>query len=626
MFEKLIQKAREVATPERIAALREHAGNMAVRAGELADRAHEHAQRQIEARKQRREAAARAVTPARLEDLHPDVQKTLQTHANRAAARKDDTHQRGSALIDLTSGHMRQALKNKTAPGALCIAGVPLDSTDEQQHILLCGAPGTGKSVEIKKALRTIRGRGERAVVYDPSGEFTSMFYRPGIDVLLNPLDQRGARWNPWQDAESYEYAALAKSFIPDRGGEADPFWTEAARATFEALLMRCNSLDELVYLGISAPLNELAEAVNDAGFGGMIGPEKTFQSTRATLSVYLRSLGMLENVKRDDESAFSFRKWAEADCDQWVFLPVPARARDAIRPLVSMFLDTAVRHIMGLRPDPERRIWLELDELPSLQNIPSLSPALAEGRKYGIDGIIGVQSFHQMKKSFGDAVAQALWGLPKTRLYLRISDAETAEMISRELGEAQIKRKTHSNSESNSFTSGQNSSNSESSSNSTSEQMVIERIVLPAEIAGLPDLMGYLRTGGSHRVAKVKVEFDGLARQGDQEDFVWKRQRALPGKESLRSNAQQEDKGMNEQQQVEAVKDQVKDEDIAAIEAHEKEVRELAIKMMHDSMAAWDDGAVSTLTDDEMSELTKIFIQRARIALGKGKAPSSSE
>ncbi|OCB03278.1 hypothetical protein BBC27_08780 [Acidithiobacillus ferrivorans] len=624
MFDKLMKKVKEVATPERIAALRERAGDLAVQAGEKWDQAHE----RIDAHKQRREEHRRAeekqdraVTPQRFEDLPKEVQKTLQTHADRAASQKDDTYHRGSALIDLTSGHMRQALRNKTRAGDLCIAGVPLDAGDEQQHILLCGAPGTGKSVEIKKALRTIRQRGQRAVVYDPSGEFTSMFYRPGQDIILNPLDQRGAAWNPWQDAESFEYAALAKSFIHDRGQEADPFWTESARATFEALLMQSQSLDELVYLGISAPLSELAGIVADAGFSGMIGPEKTFQSTRATLSVYLRSLGMLENVQRGDESAFSFRKWAETDVDQWVFLPVPARARDAIRPLVSMFLDTAVRHVMGLRPDPERRIWLELDELPSLQNIPSLSPALAEGRKFGISAVLGVQSFPQMKKSFGDAVAQALWGLPKTRLYLRISDAETAEMISKELGEAQLKRKTHSNSASNSFTSGQSSSNSESSSNSTSEAMVIERIVLPAEIAGLPDLVGYLRTGGSHRVAKVKVEFDGIPRQGEQEDFVWKRQRALPGKESLRSNAQQEGKGMNEQ----VIEQVAQDKDIADIEAQEQKVRELAIEMMNESMAAWDDTSAASLTDSEMDELTGIFIQRARIEL-KSKASSSSE
>lgn len=323
----------------------------------------------------------------------------------------------------------------------------------------------------------------------------------------------------------------------------------------------------------------------------------------------------MLENVQRDEMSAFSFRKWLESDetDNAWVFLPVPARARDAIRPLVSMFLDTAVRHIMSLRPDPDRRIWLEIDELPSLQNVPSIHPALAEGRKFGIGAILGVQSFFQLKKSFGDDAAQALWGLPKTRLYLRISDAETTEMISKELGEIQLKRKTTSTSESNSYTDGQSQSNSESSSTSISEQVVTERIVLPSEIAGLPNLRGYLRAGGSHRVAKVSIEFGGIPRRGEQEDFIWKPQRALPTAESVAvNNKQQEVNTMSKEPEVHEELSPEMQQDA------EKEtwIRTRALEMLKESMNEWDDGTKAALTDEDVSELTKIFIERAEIEL----------
>ena len=642
MFSKIISKAKEIATPERIAAVQRNAATLAGHAASLASSAKDQAQQALEARRQRQQedAARFQVQSKKTSDLHPDVQRVLATHAAHAEAAKDDSHLRGSALIDLTSDASRRMLREKTPPGAMTIGGVPLDPGDEQQHILLAGAPGTGKSVEIKKALRTIRERGQRAVVYDPSGEFTSLFYRPDIDFILNPLDDRGAKWNPWSDAESYEYAAVSKSFIPDRGGDADPFWTESARAVLEALLLQCKSLDEVVYNGLSAPLSDLAQLVNNAGFSGMIGPEKTFQSTRATLAVYLRSLALMENVQRDDAEAFSFRKWAENDTqDAWIFLPSPAKARDAIRPLVSLFLDTAVRHIMSLRPDPDRRIWLEIDELPSLQNIPSLSPALAEGRKFGIGAILGVQTFHQLKKSFGDHVAQALWGLPKTRLYLRIGDAETAEMISKELGEKQIKRKSHSESTSQSYSSGGQGSNSNSSSSSTSEQVVIERIVLPAEVSGLPDLFGYLRTGGSHRVAKVFCEYGGIPRRGDQDDFVWKRQRSLPTLEGVledkaRARAAKgevimEEKGQGAVVGVVPTKTVETNEisglgEVEAVEMDEAKIRSRALELMRESMGKWDDQSIAALTDAEISELTGIFIERAEIEVAGGAAVST--
>ena len=642
MFKKFMDKAREIATPERVAAVQRNAAALASHAASMANSAKDQAQQALADRKQRQqeEAARFQVQSKSAADLHPDVQRVLAIHVGRAEEAKDDSHMRGSALIDLTSDASRRMLHEKTPPGTMTIGGVPLDSRDEQQHILLAGAPGTGKSVEIKKALRTIRERGQRAVVYDPSGEFTSLFYRPGIDFILNPLDERGAKWNPWSDAESYEYAAVSKSFIPDRGGDADPFWTESSRAVLEALLMQCQSLDEIVYNGLSAPLSDLAYLVNNAGFSGMIGPEKTFQSTRATLAVYLRSLALMENVQRDDNTqAFSFRAWAENDTqDAWVFLPSPAKARDAIRPLVSLFLDTAVRHIMSLRPDPERRIWLEIDELPSLQNIPSLSPALAEGRKFGIGAILGAQTFHQLKKSFGDHVAQALWGLPKTRLYLRIGDAETAEMISKELGEKQIKRKTHSTSENQGYSDGGQGANSHGSSSSTSEQVVIERIVLPAEIAGLSDLCGYLRTGGSHRVARVFCEYGGIPRRGEQDDFVWKRQRSLPTKEGIleekaRARAAKGGVIMEDrkgQGVVVGLVDEVvptnfvetnensdlSDIEVDAVEMDEAKIRSRALELMRESMGTWDDQSVAALTDSEITELTSIFIERAEIEI----------
>lgn len=444
-----------------------------------------------------------------------------------------DVH-RGTVVVDCTQPAMVDKLKAKTDDAQIAIGGVPIDSGDEQQHILLCGAPGTGKSVEIKKALRTIRKRQQRAVVYDVSGELVSLYFRPGVDHILNPLDQRSETWNPWLDAESFEYAALAKSLIPDARGQADPFWSEAGRATLEALLMQCADLDEIVSTGLSAPLSELAGIVRDAGFEGMIGPEKTFQSTRSTMAVYLRALAMLPNVNRDDTQAFSIRKWLEVDDGSWLFLSVPTRGRDALRPLVSMWLDTIVRQAMSLRPDPNRRVWLSLDELPSLNKIPSLAPALAEGRKFGLSAILGVQAYGQLQEIYGKELAAALWGLPKTRLYLRIADAETAEHVSKEIGDQQLRRETRSESQSwgssnsNSQGGGGNSSSS-NDSRSQSEQIVIERAVLPSQVAGLPDLFGYLKTGGSEMVAKVKVAFDGLARHGEQPEFVDQPQRPLP-------------------------------------------------------------------------------------------------
>ncbi|MDA8377336.1 MAG: type IV secretion system DNA-binding domain-containing protein [Planctomycetia bacterium] len=520
MFKSILNKAKDmagqIATPENFAKARDMAASAGATVAKTAAKVQDHAQQRTQSGAQKQAAAIASHHISAAIDASPG----------------GNIH-RGTVILDCTTPAMLEKLHAKTTETTITVGAVPISPDDEQQHILLCGAPGTGKSVEIKKALRTIRKRGQRCVVYDVSGELVSLYYRPGIDHILNPLDARSDVWNPWLDAESFEYAALAKSLIPDPRGQADPFWTEGGRATFEALLMQSPDLDALVSTGLSAPLPELAGLVRDAGFEGMIGAEKTFQSTRSTLAVYLRALAMLPNVSRNDPTAFSIRRWLEADDGSWLFLSVPSRGREALRPLVSLWLDTVVRQAMSLRPDPNRRVWLSLDELPSLQKIPSLAPALAEGRKFGLSAITGVQTFPQLQEIYGKELASALWGLMKTRLYLRIADADTCETVSKEIGDQQLRRETQSSSNSTSRSSGSGGPNGGSSSNSdsssTSEQIVTERAVLPSQIAGLPDLVGYLRTGGSSTVARVKVEFDGLPRQGEQPNFMDQPQRALP-------------------------------------------------------------------------------------------------
>ena len=283
----------------------------------------------------------------------------------------------------------------------------------------------------------------------------------------------------------------------------------------------------------------------------------------------------------------------------------------------------------MSLHPDPERRIWLSLDELPSLNAVPSLAPALAEGRKFGLTGILGVQAFGQLQEKYGEKLADALWGLPKTRLYLRISDAGTAEHVSKEIGDQQIRRETVSNSDS-------SSAQGASSSTSTGEQIVIERAVLPSQIAALPDLMGYLKLGGSAVVAKVIVDFAGLPRTGEQDNFQDRPMRVLrkPARPALAPAA--------EQQPVQSPEVQAQAEATAAPSAvvtdaaasgfpeastqpDQEYVMQQAAAQYNSILHAetqklldtYDDELIANLNDEEIDQLAEILVERTDIITG---------
>ncbi|MGR5283670.1 type IV secretion system DNA-binding domain-containing protein, partial [Photobacterium damselae] len=66
------------------------------------------------------------------------------------------------------------------------------------------GSTGTGKSVAIRKLLREIRARGDKAIIYDKGCTFVSRFYDEHKDYILNPFDERSVDWKIWYDAQEF--------------------------------------------------------------------------------------------------------------------------------------------------------------------------------------------------------------------------------------------------------------------------------------------------------------------------------------------------------------------------------------------------------------------------------------
>ncbi len=408
----------------------------------------------------------------------------------------DDKHLSGTRLHDVTRR------KLKAGENQLVIAGVPIPEDTECQHFFLAGAPGTGKSQSIKGLLSTIRARDEKAIIFDPVGDMVSTFYRPGIDIILNPLDSRDAGWYPWNDLERHELPGFCKAIIPDAQGGTDPFWPTAAQAVLQSLFATQRTLDEVLWYGVGASDEELMALIKRAGKAGLVGQEKTFSGVRATLAAPLEKLSVLRSMeKADGESGFSIKRWVQDDTDKrWVFLLSKKDRLEALKPLFSLWLDMMARSAMSVEPSRERRIWCVIDELPTLSKIPALPAILAEGRKYGLSAILGLQNYPQLREAWGKDGASVLLALPRTRLILRVGGSETQDEMSKELGENKILRTNHSSSKS---PDGQGGTKH---SSSTSETIVTERAVLPAEIAQLPDMHGYLRA--QEEVMKVKIDY----------------------------------------------------------------------------------------------------------------------
>ncbi|CAO5683379.1 MAG: hypothetical protein HEEMFOPI_01962 [Holosporales bacterium] len=93
----------------------------------------------------------------------------------------------------------------------------------------------------------------------------------------------------------------------------------------------------------------------------------------------------------------------------------------------------------MDLRSDPNRRIWVIADELASLNKLPSLDMALAEGRKYGACLVLGFQNFAQIQDIYGVRATKSFSELMVSKFIFQAVDHENALHLSRFFGDRQV-------------------------------------------------------------------------------------------------------------------------------------------------------------------------------------------
>lgn len=403
-----------------------------------------------------------------------------------------------------TAREIRRALQRQ-GRGPLSIGGVQVPAAYEPEHILLCGAPGTGKTNLITHMLDGIRREGRRAIVYDTAGSFVEKFYRKGTDILLNPLDARTDRWSPWVDVpRDYHYDQIAESTIPDKVG--DPFWVKAPRATLVAVMrklaqqkhMLISVLVQQIMRSNLADLSTFAKGTDAAAFISKEG-ERTSAGVHAELASVMRSFSYLD----DTTNGFSIRKWVENEKgDGWLFISVRDDQLPSLRPLITVWLDIAISAIMSLAPDRRRRIYCVIDELPSLQRLPSLSNFLARARKYGGCGILGFQSYPQLEATYGTKDAAAITGYCSTWVALRANDTPTAKLVSENLGQVeQVEANEGMSYGVNDMRDGIN----------LSRMQVTRPLVLHTEVTNLPNLSGFLRFGRNLPVVRFADAFHDL-------------------------------------------------------------------------------------------------------------------
>ena len=374
---------------------------------------------------------------------------------------------------------------------------IPRDA--ENKHFLIVGDTGSGKSSIIRQMLYQVDARGDSAIVYDPACEFVKQFYdeRRG-DIVLNPLDARMPYWNPSKELRrKAEAKALAVSLYQPEG-VTNRFFVEAPQKIFAHLLTYLPTPVELVQW-MSDPA-EIDRRVKGTEYWMLIDPKAPQQRTGVLGSLNMSADSFRLLPKQDETtSVWTATKWAETRRG-WIFITSRPTMREALRPLISLWIDTLVLRLLNEPMPDQKPVWFVIDELASLQRLPQLHTAITENRKSQNPVILGFQGRSQMEARYGED-AEAMLSQPATKIFLRTTEPRAAKWVSEAIGEIEIERLRETHYE-----------GSRAGRNFALDRQT-EPLVLPSEVSGLDDLRGFLKYG--NHVARFSFPFVALEEKG---------------------------------------------------------------------------------------------------------------
>ncbi len=375
----------------------------------------------------------------------------------------------------------------------------------ETQHLLVLGKTGMGKTTLLSQQMQVVRNEGLKAIVYDFKGDYIRKFFDPEHDKLLNPLDKRSVAWNIFNDIQTeLDATAVATSLIPPALGEKE-FWYTGARTVFLAILRTCMrenkktnaAIWEMLSMDSESLYNKLDEH-NEGAACKFIEPGAKGQ-TAGVLATLIQHTQIFEKMKHLDGD-FSLRKWLYNEAENGLlFIVGHEQVKDLLRPMLSLSVDFLTRSVLSLPDDINRRIFFFIDEVGTLQYLPSLIDFLTEARSKGGSLVAGTQDLGRLRKTYGRDLLDTLLVNFTSILSFSI-EGESAEIVSRLFGEEETtETNVHYSFGPEDMRDGMN----------LRKERKIKRVVLASELASLKKFEAYCKlTEGQFANGSIEKKF----------------------------------------------------------------------------------------------------------------------
>lgn len=413
----------------------------------------------------------------------------LLTYFIKSKKAAEKRHVRGAKLIEVSE--LNKAIKKSGERTHLRLGEVGLPVTAEVKHVLCVGRPGSGKTVCLSGAISQIGADGGKGIIYDYKGDFLSHFYNSERDLIFNPLDSRSVNWNLFADIKSVmDVDSIAASLIPENPQVNDPFWTNTPRDLFAGILRYCiysgRRTNADIWSVVCSPIEELSEMLKatpgaEAAAIHIADPkEKTAKTIHSSLMQYAKSFVYMKN-----DGDFSLSDWIVNGNPGFIFVTSSANNQEALRPVISLFIDMMSRQLLSLQDDLTRRLYIMLDELGTLQKLTSLVQLLTLARSKGGSAWLGIQDIGQIDAKYGNKLRQAIVNACSTSVMLPVNDEDTAKFLSGRLGEAEKSAVNESLS--------MGSADNRDGLN-LARQNSVEKVLLYSEFLNMQNLIGVLK------------------------------------------------------------------------------------------------------------------------------------
>lgn len=177
------------------------------------------------------------------------------------------------------------------------------------------------------------------------------------------------------------------------------------------------------------------------------------------------------------------------------------------------MWLSIAIRGLLAMGENRNRRVWFFCDELPTLHKLPDLVEIVPEARKFGGCYVFGIQSSTQMEDIYGEKAAATLLDVMNTRAFFRSPSYKIADYVAHEIGEKEILKASE-----------QYSYGADPVRDGVSTGKEMERVTLVSysDIQSLPDLTCYVTLPGPYPAVKLALKYQNVPK--------WRRS-LFPGK-----------------------------------------------------------------------------------------------